>query len=380
MQESFTRNGVANQKRLSYSMYATYAQYLNAYVTYMKNNGVNLYAISVQNEPDYASTWTWWTPAEMLNFVKNNAGSITCKVIAPESFQFIKNMSDPFMNDPVGLANVDIIGGHLYGTPLSNFAYPLFQEKGTGKSLWMTEHYFDTDGITDIMNMSKEIHDCMVTGQMNAYVYWWITYGNGLATSSGTIYKRAYVLGQFAKFIRPGYYRVDATANPTSNVYVSAYKGDNTLVIVAINTGNSSVSQKFTIQNGTVSTVSSYATDNSRNLVAGSAINVTSNSFTAQLPAQSITTFVGASATVTDIEMIEEPVAIETYPNPFQVEGIQIKNGGKFSYQITALDGVLMEEGKGNTSKQIGLNLLPGIYFLRLENEHGVKVQKIIRQ
>jgi glucuronoarabinoxylan endo-1,4-beta-xylanase len=36
----------------------------------MKNNGVNLYAISVQNEPDYASDWAWWTPPDMLNFMK----------------------------------------------------------------------------------------------------------------------------------------------------------------------------------------------------------------------------------------------------------------------------------------------------------------------
>ena len=36
----------------------------------MRNNGVNLYAISVQNEPDYASEWTWWTSTEIVNFLK----------------------------------------------------------------------------------------------------------------------------------------------------------------------------------------------------------------------------------------------------------------------------------------------------------------------
>jgi glucuronoarabinoxylan endo-1,4-beta-xylanase len=380
MQETFTRNGVANQKRLYYNMYATYVQYLNAYVSNMKNNGVNLYAISVQNEPDYASTWTWWTPTEMYNFVKNNAGSINCKVIAPESFQFLKNMSDPFMNDATALANVDIIGGHLYGTPLSNFAYPLFQQKGAGKSLWMTEHYFDTDGIADIMSMSKELNDCMVTGQMNGYVYWWITWPNGLANSNGTIFKRAYVLGQFAKFIRPGYYRIDATATPATNVYVSAYKGDNKVVIVAVNTGTSAVSQKFTIQNGAISSVTPYTTDNTRNLVTGSNITVSANSFTAQLPAQSITTFVGNLSTVTGIEENPESVGIEVYPNPFQAEGIQIKSGGEFNYQIIGMQGVVLEQGQGNASKQIGSELPHGTYFLKLENEKGVVVQKIIRQ
>ena len=110
MIETFTRNGVANQKRLKYDKYAAYAQHLNDFVTYMKNNNVNLYAISVQNEPDYAHDWTWWTPQEMLNFMKNYAGSINCRVIAPESFQYLKNMSDPILNDSQALANMDILG------------------------------------------------------------------------------------------------------------------------------------------------------------------------------------------------------------------------------------------------------------------------------
>ena len=89
MVETFTRNGVPNQKRLKYDKYAAYAQHLNDFVTYMKNNGVNLYAISIQNEPDYAHEWTWWTPQEILRFMKENAGSINCRVIDP-AFSFIK--------------------------------------------------------------------------------------------------------------------------------------------------------------------------------------------------------------------------------------------------------------------------------------------------
>lgn len=91
MIETFNRNGDTNAKRLKYDKYAAYAQHLNDFVTYMKNNGVNLYAISVQNEPDYAHDWTWWTPEEMLRFMKENAGSINnTKVMAPESFQYLK--------------------------------------------------------------------------------------------------------------------------------------------------------------------------------------------------------------------------------------------------------------------------------------------------
>lgn len=49
-------SGGSNGKlHLPKSNYAAYAQHLNDFGTYMKNNDVDLYAISVQNEPDYAS-------------------------------------------------------------------------------------------------------------------------------------------------------------------------------------------------------------------------------------------------------------------------------------------------------------------------------------
>jgi hypothetical protein len=71
------------------------------------------------------------------------------------------------------------------------------------------------------------------------------------------------------------------------------------VVIVAINTGTSAVSQKFNLQSGSTSSVSSYTTDSSRNMAAGSSIAVSGGSFTAQLPAQSITTYVGDLGSIT---------------------------------------------------------------------------------
>jgi len=380
MQENFTKSGDASAQRLRTDKYTEYVQYLNAYVKYMKDNGVNLHSISVQNEPDYAQDWNWWTPIEMLNFMKNYAGQINTKVIAPESFQYLKNMSDPILNDATAFANMDILGFHLYGTPVNQFAYPLFQQKrGTDKKAWMTEHYFDTDGISDIMAMSKELHDCMVTGNMNAYIYWWITWPNGLANSNGTIFKRAYVLGQFAKFIRPGYYRVDATATPATNVYVSAYTGNSKAVIVAVNTGNSAVSQKFNLQNGSVTSVTPYTTDNTKNMVTGSAISVSTNSFTAQLPPQSITTFVG-STVVTSVESEEaENSSVQIYPNPF-ISSFEIETNEACAYAIHDASGKLVKEGKAFGKETMGNELQSGIYFVKFTTSQGTKITKVVKQ
>lgn len=297
MVETFTRNGVANQKRLKYSEYGAYAQYLNDFVTYMKNNNVNLYAISIQNEPDYAQEWTWWTPQEMLNFMKNYAGSINCKVIAPESFQYLKNMSDPILNDSQALANMDILGAHFYGTSISNMAYPLFKQKGSGKELWMTEVYVpnsdanSADRWPEAIEVSYNMHNALENG-FQSYVWWYIRRQYGPMKEDGTISKRGYCMAQYSKFVRPGYVKVSATTNPNTDVYVSAYKGDNQAVIVAINKGSSSVNQNFVINNGIIKSVDRYRTSATENLAKTASLSTNSQNFWAHLPANSVSTFV----------------------------------------------------------------------------------------
>ncbi|CVM96671.1 Glucuronoxylanase xynC precursor [Streptococcus pneumoniae] len=297
MVETFNRNG-SPAKRLKYNQYAAYAQHLNDFVTYMKNNGVNLYAISVQNEPDYAHEWTWWTPQEILRFMRENAGSINARVIAPESFQYLKNISDPILNDPQALRNMDILGAHLYGTQISQLPYPLFKQKGAGKELWMTEVYYpnsdnnSADRWPEALGVSEHIHHSMVEGDFQAYVWWYIRRSYGPMKEDGMISKRGYNMAHFSKFVRPGYVRIDATKSPESNVFVSAYKGNNQVVIVAINKNNAGVNQHFVVQNGSVSQASRWVTSGSSNLQPGTDLNISGNQFWAHLPAQSVTTFV----------------------------------------------------------------------------------------
>jgi glucuronoarabinoxylan endo-1,4-beta-xylanase len=297
MVETFTRGSQTNAKRLRSSSYAAYAQHLNDFTTHMRNNGVNLYGISVQNEPDYAHDWTWWTPAEILRFLRENAGSISTRVIAPESFQYLKNISDPILNDSVALANVDIIGAHLYGTPFSNFPYPLFKQRGAGKELWMTEVYLPNstdsgDTWPQALDVAENMHRAMVDAEFQAYIWWYIRRSYGPMREDGQISKRGAMMAHFARFVRPGYVRIDATANPASNVYVSAYRGGDTVAIVAVNKGTSAVSQQFTLANSTASSASSWLTDASRNVAPQGTVGMSNGSLTVTLPARSVMTFV----------------------------------------------------------------------------------------
>lgn len=275
--------------RLRESAYADYAAHLKSFVDYMANNGVPLYAVSVQNEPDVQVTYEScdWNASELLKFVKENAPAVGANIIVPESFNFNHSLSDPILLDSVAAAHVAIIGGHIYGGGLSS--YPLAESKG--KEIWMTEH-LDTDtSWAKVLATGKEINDCMFAG-MSAYIWWYIVRFYGPIKEDGNVSKRGFVMSQFARFVRPGYFRVLATQRPQIQVYVTAYRGDSRVVIVAINLRSTPVDQEFVLKNRSVALFTPYVTSATENAVRKEDILVHAGRFTAKLAASSVTTFV----------------------------------------------------------------------------------------
>jgi glucuronoarabinoxylan endo-1,4-beta-xylanase len=290
---------------MSSSQFSSYATHLNDFVSYMKNQGVNLYAISVQNEPDYGaqSGWRAWTAALCHDFVLNYGATITTKLLSCESFNYTKSYYDPILNDSAALANMAILGAHLYGTPVSGYSYPLFDQKGAGKERWMTEHY--TDSTTDAnswpnaLGVATELHHAMVEGQFNLYTWWFIVRSYGPISTNGTVSKRGWCMAQFSKFIRPGFYRVDATASPSSGVYLSAYKSNTDVVVVVVNTNSSTSSLNVTINGSTISSYDRFTTSSSKSLSNDGKVTASNGSLTLSLDAQSVTTLHGTGSSTT---------------------------------------------------------------------------------
>jgi glucuronoarabinoxylan endo-1,4-beta-xylanase len=303
MCETITRNN-RQEKRLKYASYSDYAQHLIDFNNYMKNNGVNLYAMSFANEPDWGFDWTWYSIDEVYNFVTSQAAKLRVngvKVITAESFSYSKSYYDKILNDPTALANIDIIGCHLYGSDANSansfFQYPLADQLATGKERWMTEHYTESANDANLWPMahdvSYEIHRAMVEGQMSVYTWWYIRRNYGPIKEDGTVSKRGYCMSQYSKFIRPGYVRVDATKNPTTDVYVSAYKKGDDVVIVAVNRSTASKTITLSIPGTKVTTWNKYVTSGSKNVAQEANINSSTGSFQITLDAQSTTSFVG---------------------------------------------------------------------------------------
>ena len=230
-----------------------YAQYLEDYVQYLRQNGVELDAISIQNEPDWAATYAGclWSESEMAEFVKTYGPSISCKVIAPESIV----CSDGYvnaLNKTDVLAGFDIYGGHQYGG--IGTAYKQLAKKN--KELWMTEYLINWnenqqtsrnyDFSQDFFNFFRAINTCMI-GDFNAWIHYaakrfYAMLGDGqYGTQNGTVTKRGYVMAHFARFVT-GMTRIDINYGSTG-LEGSAYLSEtgDTVVAVMANTGSKEV-------------------------------------------------------------------------------------------------------------------------------------------
>ncbi|MBW8333762.1 MAG: T9SS type A sorting domain-containing protein [Prolixibacteraceae bacterium] len=329
---------VSDITKVDPAKYDAYAAHLNAFDTYMSNNGAPLYAISVQNEPDWGE-WTRWTSAEMLDFLKNHAHNLNNpRVMAPESFQFRRAFSDPLLNDAKAAANFEIVGGHIYGGGLAD--YPLARQKG--KEVWMTEHLLGSgDGLVNnwdlALTVGKEINDCM-KANFNAYVWWYIRRSYGLITDDGNITDKGYVISQFSKFIRPGAVRVDATITSSSLLDVTAYKTDTSFVMVVVNRNSTGKSLNFNIKNGTVDKLTQFTTSATKKGVNDGDLTVSGGLFTATVDAKSVTTFTTYSANGGKTGNVK--------PTAFAGDDLIINDTGTGS-NVIKLDGSLSEDSDG---------------------------------
>jgi glucuronoarabinoxylan endo-1,4-beta-xylanase len=310
-QASFKNNNNTVGGTILSSSYQAYANQLAGYVARLKSvSGIsNFCALSIQNEPDatvgYASCY--WNAQQFHDFVPflynamvaSNVGST--KIMLPES----QNWTDPSnlvvaaMSDPVTSNMVGIVADHNYEGPNSP---PDLTKNSYGKPLWETEvSTFDpNDGsISNGLYWAKRIYLFMTQGQVNAYHFWWLINLNadneGLTDNNYVPDKRMYTMGQYSRFIRPGFYRIDA-AN-TGSALISAYNDTNSgsFVIVAVNPGVTSIGQTFNLNNlpGLVSAVTPWITSGSMTLSNQTDVGVSGSMFSYTLPAQSVVTFVG---------------------------------------------------------------------------------------
>lgn len=317
-------DGLKNGGTLDPSKYNAFADWLIQGVKNYADAGVELYALSPQNEPMFVEPYN--SAVYDIDPDERNSYSRMIQAVAPlvkQAYPDVKifgteNMLElegqewfysAYMDD-AAWRHFDVLAYHGYhdgvaptsGSQLAtywdyvrtNWAEP------HGKTSWMTETsgYTDTwSGNSGARALGYAIFSALAYGQISAWVWWQGSELGGApgqyTLMGGTQYlgKRYYVSKQFYRFIRPGAKMVKVTSND-SNLFVVAFShvalGATTLV--AINTA--SEDKKLALGGaGAPSTYEAYRTSASEDCATLG--TVTNGQIT--LKADSITTLVNGN-------------------------------------------------------------------------------------
>ena len=339
----------------------TYAADLASYVGIMKNTyGVNLYAVSIQNEPtefvNYESCE--WTSQAIHDFVPYlNASLIASnfaatKIMLPEHDGWSWDLATNTMNDTVTSNLVGILACHNYGYapyPVTQFGTPC------PKPVWETEHYLGTDdSITNGLQLAQEIHTFMAVVQANAYHYWWLK-GSGtgsIANNTANPAKRLFVMGNYSKFVRPNFYRIGLSNTAMALVSAYADPASSNFVIVAANNSSFSVNQTFVLTNfPVVGPLRQWVTSGTESLANHSgAITATNGTFAMTLAPWTVTSFVYQQPVTNPPAILQQPLSQSTYQGGTISFSVQASGGTIPLYYQWLLNGTNVITGATNAS------------------------------
>jgi len=287
-----------------------WANRLAGLVKTMKDAAVDIYAISAENEPDSKALnhTVPFTPDELATWIGSHLGPalapLGVKVMAPETMNGcgFPGYFSAIQKNTAAWEHVSIFASHEYGCGTLP-SQPAIA--AAGKEYWETE--VDTgstsddsscDGMGSALKLAETIHNDLTKPNLNAWHYWWLYAGgcSGLFDTNTKVWtKRFWIMGNFSRFVRPGYMRVSTSGTAPSGVLVTAYKNpeDGTVAVVAINKNSSATPLSLFISGAVPCSIIPWVTNDSSSIVSGSPITVSSARFTASLAAKSVTTFVG---------------------------------------------------------------------------------------
>jgi O-glycosyl hydrolase len=320
-------DGLKNGGTLDPSKYAAYAQWLIDGINKYAAAGVNLYALSPQNEPMFVQSYN--SAVFDIDPAKRNAYSRMIEAVAPlvkQSFPNVRIFGTENMLELEGQqwfyspkftsttwSKFDALAYHGYvngvvPTPSSqlaqywNFVRTNWAEPNN-KPSWMTETsgYVDAwtgDGtFPGARDLALAIYSALSHGRVSAWVWWQgseVTTNPGAYTLMGstqTRRSRYYVSKNFYRYIRPGARMVRVTTSDP-NLFVVAFQHSTmgAFTVVAINTATTNKSLVLGGANVPTS-FSAYRTSATENAVSLGTVSAPSIS----LRADSVTTLVSGN-------------------------------------------------------------------------------------
>ncbi|MCD7971600.1 MAG: RICIN domain-containing protein [Candidatus Azobacteroides sp.] len=242
--------------------YADYADYFLRYFQAMREQGIEIYSVTVQNEPENGSNTPsmLMTAQQQVDFVNNHLGP----KLADSEFNHIKIIAYDHNCDntdyPIYVCNnspfVDGSAFHLYSGDISALTETYY---ATGKNVYFTEQWvgggssFSGDFgwhmenimIGAVNNWAKISLEWNIASDQN-----WNPHTNGGCDNcmgALTIHNQTkeitrnvayYVVAHMSKVSKDGAYRIESVSTDNDLIKVAFFNSDNTLSLVIYNTSN----------------------------------------------------------------------------------------------------------------------------------------------
>jgi glucosylceramidase len=252
--------------------YDAYANYFVKYLQSMKAEGINVTAITIQNEPlnDKNTPSMLMSAEEEALFIKDHLGpafqaaKIPTKIILYDHNCDVPDYAISILNDPRANPYIDGSGFHLYGGEIT--AMSAVHNAFPQKNLYFTEFMAVEPTEPARISISKPVVDTFIGALQNwsRNVLLWNLAANskfephtdnggcpicqGAVTIDGDEVTRNlayYAMAHFSKFVRPASVRIASTSPPNlPNVAFRA--ADGKAVLILVNEGKST--QSFHVQ------------------------------------------------------------------------------------------------------------------------------------
>ncbi|WP_236675917.1 glycoside hydrolase family 30 protein [Chryseolinea lacunae] len=262
-------NGNLKGGKLKTDAYDSYAQYFVKYVQAFKAEGITIDAITPQNEPLF-STATYpcmeMQATDQLNFIKNSLGpafqaaGITTKIVTYDHNWDNTAYAISILNDAGASQYIAGSAFHAYGGNVS--AMSVVHNASPTKGLYFTEISGGAWATNFSDNLQWQMANIFIGTTKNwskNALLWNLALdenagptNNGCAdcrgvvtinSTSGTVTKNVeyYSLGHFAKFVRPGAFRVASTSFESSTQLdnVAFINTDGSKALIVSNAGSS---------------------------------------------------------------------------------------------------------------------------------------------
>lgn len=244
--------------------YSALANYYVKFIQAYRDQGIPIYAITMQNEPSISVGYpsVLWTTDEYQTFAQTLGQTFSSNNIKTKIWGLDDNEHNAFdyakvLQNPVASQYVEGFGFHNY------------TGQNIHQSTTLRYQYPDkTMHLTEITNGAAKLVDYM-RNWMNSYTYWltfieFVSPGPGpgfwqneyrdpaqdpdfwvdsqvswAGTPGSSTYKLNawyYTFGQFSRFIQPGAVRIDSTGTVANDVSNVAFKNpDGTIVVIVVN-------------------------------------------------------------------------------------------------------------------------------------------------